>query len=308
MEEKCIALRCLDISNIQDIHSAKEVLRATRGRLRKLKAEGSHTSGIALYCAGLLKLEIYDAPSDVNFLKEVGQTLKVLSMWSHDNKLTHTYSKQVLELTRAFCPNLVDIAVRVNPEHLSEFADLLCSYGENLLWLSVRQFTADMCGRLVAACPRMVFKNMVRYSPDVGVLGTRVRQLGVEFFNDVDVAQLALDIQPCSEIELIELAAVQGNAGEAVGGLLKFDKPELTCFSLSMWEGFGDKALLQLARRPACKRLRSLEYVEFLYAVSICAPLLENVAVTLPSDSFGEEDDRDAPEFDERVRQITEVV
>lgn len=78
LESKCVSLRCLNITRIKGNNLAERVLRATRERLLKLAARGTHTPGIEKHCAGLHELHLAAHPNDTSFLRVTGPTLKML--------------------------------------------------------------------------------------------------------------------------------------------------------------------------------------------------------------------------------------
>lgn len=84
LETSSASLRCLNIYGLSDKRLAISILRATSGRLRELEATGEHASGIEKYCAGLHELKIASA-SDLNFLKTIGPTLKLLHATQSDS-------------------------------------------------------------------------------------------------------------------------------------------------------------------------------------------------------------------------------
>lgn len=78
LESECSSLRCLSISAVASNPFAMRILRAVRGKLRKLEARGAHVPSIEKNCDGLRELHLVGDPTDCNFLKKVGETLQVL--------------------------------------------------------------------------------------------------------------------------------------------------------------------------------------------------------------------------------------
>lgn len=231
LEKNCLVLRCLDITTIYDNLFANTVLFATRGRLVKLIADSDHTPSISLYCTGLEELELRSEPSSLDFLRTVGATLKVFGFYDANNP-GQSYSKKILEVMRAFCPNLCEVEVRIHRDEIASFAELLYSYGEKLQVLETCQFPADIQGKLVVACPRMRCKGIVMYTPGVGVLRSAVRQLLVvlPIEDEADVEKLSLDMQACPEIEEMDICVREENASDVVDAVLSLRNESSRCF------------------------------------------------------------------------------
>lgn len=201
---------------------------------------------------------------------------------------SRSFSEKLLRFLGAFCPNPCNVDVRVHPDDITSFAELLCSYGERLQVLEIDQFPANIRGELVIACPRMRCKGFVMYSSDIGMLGFALRELEVlcPIEDEMGVEKLTLDMQACPEIEEIEICVLEKTAQEVMEGLLKFEKRKLTTFALEIWDnGIGDKALLEMAKHA--KRLPTFAFVRgrlqdlrVLEDIVVAAPFLESVTVS----------------------------
>lgn len=131
------------------------------------------------------------------------------------------------------------IATRVNPQELSEFAELLYSNGGNIHLLEINQlfyrnWSAELLPRLVEAYPRMICWNQVMFTAEIGLLEQRVRQLWLNENHAAGSENLAFDIQSCSEAEDIELNSASEHAAVVMKRLLKFEKPHLAIFVLNV--------------------------------------------------------------------------
>lgn len=82
LRARCTAVRYLRILGFSNDFVVEEILilKATRGRLRKLTAKGNHAAAIEKYCNGLEELLLKSVPGTASFLRTAGPTLKILEI------------------------------------------------------------------------------------------------------------------------------------------------------------------------------------------------------------------------------------
>lgn len=171
----------------------------------------------------------------------------------------------------------------MNPRELSAYAELLCSYGEQLRFLRVDEFSEDALRRLVTACPRMKCEDQNALRPDLSVLETSLRKVRMFVRSDIDVNALATDMESCSAIEDIKLHANKHNVADSARGLLMFDKTFLASFNIIMVSGWGDDGLWELSQKA--ENLRTFSFagnlfdLDALQAIADGAPRLEMVTI-----------------------------
>lgn len=316
LEARCISLRNVDIFGISDVDFARRILRATSGRLHQLKADdGRHAPAVKEHCNGLKELVLVSRVIDHSFLQTVGPTLTVLDIWSigEARDPSRTSSKKLVELMRSFCPKLCDVSVRIHLDETTAFAELLCSYGEQLLFMNAEQLAAEMRGKVEAACPRVQHKGTRALRPFVRALGSPVRTLSVAVYGRVDADELGLETHAFSEIEELDLDLEFSEAadGDAIKGLFMCPKPLFS--KVYLWvTGFGDKALYQLAMHVGSFRnlsyFGSLRDEHLLESFAENAPLLETVKFSFfnhDSDDGSEDPDRSVAQCVHAVQAFT---
>lgn len=160
--DKSPALRRLDIRHPSVGSLVGPMLAATHARLRELAAPSSHGCHIAKHCVGLGHLNLRGNLDDLpDILRILGPTLEVLDLrWE---------TRSTLELIRAHCPLLSLIVFKTrlrDPASLSAYADLLSSYGTQLLYGIVDNLPPALVVKVVTASSNMIFK-LVTDQPDM---------------------------------------------------------------------------------------------------------------------------------------------
>lgn len=288
LKENCTSLRSLDIEKVTDESLAEGILHATRGRLRKLSALSRHAPSIERHCLGLEGLDVCyasDGDGSFSFLKTVGPSLKAFAWLGKHMYSNVSKSKRMLSMMKDFCPRLANISVDVDPEDITAFAELLYSYGEQLLSLDTRQIPKEMYGKLKSACPNMKCSNVVEFEPGIGELGSAVEKLRMNVDRNVDIDMLALQLKPCSELQKLQLIAVRNPAADALRELMRHKKPLLNYVQIYMGgKSFGDDGVLELAKHA--RSIRSFSFLGNVKNASVFkriadnAPLLEKVYIS----------------------------
>lgn len=298
LEVRAIALRCLDISNHLDITLLwSGLLRATGGRLEKLVANCRQQMEIEKHCRSLrvLKLSVIFSIR-VSMLHALGPTLKNLgvSAWTWQGVPT---GQQVREL----CPNLSSVHLDVssaNDASLTEYAELLCSYGDRLRFADLRALSAALCERVCASCPNLRCTIGPKKLPEMmRAMGSSLKTIMWDWGDKIECKNLTSFAGSCNAIQSIYLREYPDNAARVLRGLLHSDNPLLTFLSLDV-SGEGDvgPALRELGARAGT--LRKLMYVgtvmtgHTLEAVARGAPLLERVEIELTEDEISRRPER----------------
>lgn len=288
LKDKCVSLAELDVSAIAPDPFVTAVLQATAGRLRKLSVAGPMVADIREHCVGLQSLTLLKPPDDLpGLLQSVGPTLESLeiSMYWQDCIAD-------LQKVRAVSPSLTLISFWVESAAHPAYADLLASYGRQLLRTSLNRMSTPLCQTVVDACPNVRCRVMSISFDDMlqkmQVLGKSIDRLLLSVEHHFDQLELAFAAHVCTGIESIDLTIgmdAPNYAAEAVQALL-FNKPGLRTFHLLMESGNAADAMLQVGSSAGNLRefsfygsLQGLQEKRTLEAVVKGCPMLQNVDV-----------------------------
>lgn len=152
-------------------------------------------SPVEHYCTGLRTLVLHGTPRNIQgLLRVVGPTLN--SITCRDD-----IARGQLEHIKEFCPNLRRIPFDITTEEdRTSIADLLCSYGLQLLSANIGSFPTALCERILGSCPNLCCD--VDEDVDISIPTAKMNVLGnwlhlADTVNEPGVNEVASALRSC---------------------------------------------------------------------------------------------------------------
>lgn len=254
VKERCIGLRNLDISELPGCLFTLGLLCALEGKLHNLFANSFQVPVITDTCRGLRHLTLTSTPSDIrDLLQVVGPAPRSLEI-----RVRRGPRIPSMLLVQTFCSQLTRIDFRDihDPPDCAACANLLGSYGNQLLFAYMGNLSANQCAKVASACPNMLCGLKVYFSAaeeKLTALGPSVQNLCLmeHVAESVDPlgTELSKAAEACCNIETIELNVSAELAVHSIKQLVCEHMPKLASLRLSLDDpGSNDNAVGELSQ------------------------------------------------------------